>query len=109
MGALRVFGCQAFVHVPEERCGKLDAKSQKRIFVGYDDKIQGYRCYDPKAKKMVTSRDVIFNESQSYYDAASDMHDEEGRKLPIVDHLQQQDDEIMEESTPKTRVEEEGK
>lgn len=34
---LRVFGCEAFIHVPKEKHFKLDAKAQKCIFVGYSD------------------------------------------------------------------------
>ena len=34
-GHLRVFGCEAYVHVPKEKCSKLDPKSKKCIFLGY--------------------------------------------------------------------------
>jgi hypothetical protein len=32
---LRVFGCLAFVHVPKEKCKKLDYRATPGIFVGY--------------------------------------------------------------------------
>ena len=32
---LRVFGCQAFVHIPKDERKKLDSKSRKCIFLGY--------------------------------------------------------------------------
>eukprot|EP00253_Pinus_taeda_P011842 PITA_11842 len=31
---LRVFGCDAYVHVPKEKITKLDSKSEKCIFIG---------------------------------------------------------------------------
>jgi hypothetical protein len=34
---LRVFGCNAFVHVPKEKRNKLDNKAVKCIFNGYND------------------------------------------------------------------------
>ena len=32
---LKVFGCIAYVHIPNELRSKLDPKAEKRIFVGY--------------------------------------------------------------------------
>eukprot|EP00253_Pinus_taeda_P031268 PITA_31268 len=32
---LRVFGCDAYVHVPKEKRTKLDSKSEKCLFIGY--------------------------------------------------------------------------
>jgi len=32
---LRVFGCIAYVHVPDETISKLDPKAEKCIFIGY--------------------------------------------------------------------------
>jgi hypothetical protein len=32
---LRVFGCIAYVHVPEEKRSKLGPKAEKCIFIGY--------------------------------------------------------------------------
>jgi hypothetical protein len=31
----RVFGCIAYVHVPDEKRSKLDPKAKKCIFIGY--------------------------------------------------------------------------
>lgn len=53
---LRVFGCPMFVHVPKEHHKKLDAKAWKGIFLGYSH--NGYRVWDPVAKKIVRARDV---------------------------------------------------
>ena len=61
---LRIFGCQAFVHVPKDERKKLDSKSKKCILMGYGTATKGYRLYDPLKKKVVFSRDVIFNEQK---------------------------------------------
>ena len=59
---IRVFGCEAYVHVPKEKRQKLDPKSQKGIFVGYGEDRFGFEIWDPVGKKIIRCRDVIFNE-----------------------------------------------
>lgn len=39
---LRVFGCQAFVHVPKDERKKLDSKSRKCILLGHGTTTKGY-------------------------------------------------------------------
>jgi hypothetical protein len=60
---LRVFGCPAYVHVPSEERLKLDSKSRLCIFLGYEKGVKGYKLWDPKANKMLISRDVVFDEN----------------------------------------------
>ena len=59
---IQVFGCEAYVHVPKEKRKKLDPKSQKGIFLGYGEDQFGFRIWDPVGKKIIRSRDVVFNE-----------------------------------------------
>ena len=60
---LRVFGCEAYVHVPKQLRQKLDFKSRKCIFLGYGTDGQfGYRLWDPETRTIVRSSDVVFNE-----------------------------------------------
>lgn len=59
---LRVFGCEAFVHVPREKRSKLDSKSEKSIIIGYKDGVKGYKLWNHVTRKIVHSRDVIFKE-----------------------------------------------
>ena len=59
----KVFGCSAFVHIPEQKRTKLDSKSTKMIFVGYSSKSKAYRLWDQDEKKIIISRDVIFDEN----------------------------------------------
>ena len=42
---------------------KVDPMSKRCIFVAYDDVTKGYRLWDPTARKIVISIDVIFAES----------------------------------------------
>jgi hypothetical protein len=61
---LRVFGCVAYAKILDARRTKLDDKSEKCIFVGYGDRRMGYKLYNPITKKVIMSRDVIFEEDK---------------------------------------------
>ena len=66
---LRVFGCDAFVHVPRDERHKLDSKCRKCILLGYGEQTKGYRLYDPEKKRVLYSRDVKFNENEKNREA----------------------------------------
>ena len=60
---LKVFGCRAFVRVPDEKRRKLDPKAIEGVMMGYVEKSSScYKIWDPAAKKLVISRDAIFEE-----------------------------------------------
>ena len=59
---LRVFGCDAYIHVPKEKRTKLDGKLEKFIFIGYQNGLKGYKLWNPVTRKVVSSRDVVFRE-----------------------------------------------
>ena len=44
---LKVFGCLAYVHLPDEQRSKLDPKAKKCVFIGYSLEQKGYCCYNP--------------------------------------------------------------
>jgi hypothetical protein len=39
---LKIFGCDAFVHVSKEKRGNLENKEIKCIFIGYKEWMKGY-------------------------------------------------------------------
>ena len=63
---LKVFGCVAYAHVPNELRKKLYKKGQKCIFVSYSEDSKAYKLYDPIARKLIISRDVQFVENESW-------------------------------------------
>jgi hypothetical protein len=68
---LKVFGCTAYVHISDHARGKLDPKSLKCTFIGYGGDEFGYRLWDDQNKKIIRSRDVIFNEKLMYKDRST--------------------------------------
>ncbi|KAH9715183.1 hypothetical protein KPL71_020951 [Citrus sinensis] len=61
---LHAFGGPVYVMYNAQERTKLDPKSRRCIFLGYADRVKGYRLWDPTAHKIVISRDVIFIEDQ---------------------------------------------
>ena len=53
---LKIFGCAAYVHVPDEERKKLDTKTIQGIFVGYDMESKAYRIYDPQGRSHYFKR-----------------------------------------------------
>jgi hypothetical protein len=43
---------------------KLNDKSEKCIFIGYNDRRMGYKLFNPITKKVIMNRDVIFEEDK---------------------------------------------
>ncbi len=59
---LKVFGCKAFTHVPDEKRTKLESKSMPYMFLGYHEGTKVYCLMCVKTKKIVKSKDVEFIE-----------------------------------------------
>ena len=78
---LRVFGCDAYAHIPKEERGKCDKKARKCVLLGYGAETKGYRLYEVKDRKIVYSRDVQFNENSKYLE--QDPHNSNDYKLIV--------------------------
>ncbi len=63
---LRTFGCVAHVKTSAPHLKKLDDRSRPMIFVGYETGSKAYRLYDPVAKRLQISRDVVFDEDAQW-------------------------------------------
>lgn len=62
----RVFGCISHAHVPDSKCTKLDDKSIKCVLLGISEESKAYRLYEPISQKILVSRDVVFEENNSW-------------------------------------------
>ncbi|GJR94692.1 retrotransposon protein, putative, ty1-copia subclass [Tanacetum coccineum] len=70
-GMLRIFGCVAY---PHDKQGKLEPRTVKCVLLRYPEGVKGYKLYrlDDESPKIVTSRNVVFNESVMYKDTLKD-------------------------------------
>ena len=68
---LKVFCCVSYVHIYFVAHSKLDAKSKICFFIDYGDEKFGYRSWDEQNKKIIRSRNVIFNEQVMYKDRST--------------------------------------
>jgi hypothetical protein len=56
----------AYVHIQDEQCTKLNMKTCKCVFVGYDDLqgVKNYHLYDKDKWKYLVNLDVTFDEEK---------------------------------------------
>lgn len=81
---LRVFGCEAFVH-KKGHLSKLDQRCDRYTFVGYSDECKAYRLIDlNNPTRLITSRDVIFNENVFPAAMSTDSDDSYSLVLPSI-------------------------
>ncbi|CAJ2658399.1 unnamed protein product [Trifolium pratense] len=85
----KVFGCIGYVHVPDVKRKKLDAKGIKCVLLGVSEESKAYKLYDPIQKKIIISRDVVFDENQGW-------NWEDKNKSKIVEDYQSIDLEVTE-------------
>ena len=56
----------AYAHVPDQRRTKLEDKSKKFVFIGYNEKTKGFKLLVLINKKVMISRDVKVNEASEW-------------------------------------------
>lgn len=102
----KVFGCIAHVHIPDKSRVKLEDKSIKCVFVGLSEESKAYKMFNPATKKVVISRDVIFEESQSW-DWGRSSEEENKDMLACADDIEEEADgtvNAMDEQSPNAEV-----
>lgn len=60
---LRIFGCRAWYRIPAELRRKLSPRAEPAIFIGYSKTQQGYCFWNPIKRRIVVSRDAVFDEN----------------------------------------------
>ena len=63
---IRVFGCIGYVKIDSPHLRKLDDRSRALVHLGTEPGSKAYRLVNPITKRIVVSRDVVFNESQRW-------------------------------------------
>ena len=103
-----VFGCKCFVlNNDKDNLGKFDEKSDEGIFLGYSLSSKAYRIYNKRTLTIEESMHVSFDESNpseedtivlNNDDEILDIPQEDGSKTNNENQLEQQEEQIPEES-----------
>ena len=62
---LRVFGSKCWYTLPNNKVKKLETRAREAMFLGYAEGSKAYKLWDSELQKVVISRDVTFDESNS--------------------------------------------
>ncbi len=102
---LRVFGCKAFAHAPNENPTKLESKSMPCVFLGYYEGTKAYRLMSVKTKRIIKSRDVVFIEGSK--DIGGVPHLEKEENVVVHEEVDGQKPLTFSQDTPlnETRME----
>jgi len=76
-----------FVHIDKDDRTKLEAKSEKCTFIGYGGDEFGFKCWSIKDKKLIRSRDVVFNEKFMYKQHLQENKEESKKEYAVVEDL----------------------
>lgn len=106
---MKVFGCIGYVKTKTEHLRKLDDRSRILVHLGTEPGSKSYRMLDPINRKIVVSRDVIFDESKTWKwnNITNEEDDEPGKFKLIFGLLGNQSEEEKQENTEHDGEEEE--
>lgn len=62
---VKIFGSDAYVFIDASKRKKFQKKSEKMIFVGYEENTSNYRFMNLQTNRVIISRNAIFNEFDS--------------------------------------------
>jgi hypothetical protein len=60
---LCTFGCVGHVKKTKPNLSKLEDRSTPMVFLGYEARSNAYQLFDPRAQRVVISRDVVFDKA----------------------------------------------
>ncbi|GJZ80177.1 zinc finger, CCHC-type containing protein [Tanacetum coccineum] len=66
VGHLRVFGCTAHMKIAKNHLKKLEDRSKRVVYLGTEKGSKAHRLLDPDTRSMYVSRDVVFEEDQTW-------------------------------------------
>lgn len=66
VGHLRVFGCTGHMKIAKNHLKKLDDRSKRVVYLGIEKGSEAHRLLDPNTVSIHVSRDVVFEEGQTW-------------------------------------------
>jgi hypothetical protein len=104
VGYLRTIGCITYGHIPSELRKKLDDRSEKCIFIGYNETSKAYMLYNPISKKLILSRDVKFLENQLWNESENQQMDSQNPLLPSAENTENSGQPTLQPALPRLWV-----
>jgi hypothetical protein len=80
------------IHILDQEQSKIDDKSKRYIFIGYDSSSKGYKLYNQNYNKIVISRDMEFDEEDFW-----DWSIQEEEKYDLFPFLEEEEESRNEE------------
>jgi transposase InsO family protein len=81
---IKTFGCKAFVHIPRPYWeGKLGPRAERGMFLGFDENRKAAIIWILDSCKIVTSRDVKYNEDEDGWKETFTAEDEQCNTISI--------------------------
>ena len=93
---LKVFGCICYAKTDAVGRKKLDDRSKVLVHLGTEPGSKAYRLLDPTKRRIVVSRDVIFDESKGWNWTSKTVQDDDGGTFSIELKGMDESDEIDE-------------
>lgn len=63
---MKIFGCIAYAKAETPHLRKLDNRSRALVHLGTEPGSKAYRLFDLDSRKLVVSRDIVFDESKGW-------------------------------------------
>ncbi|KAH9138125.1 hypothetical protein AeRB84_017508 [Aphanomyces euteiches] len=67
LGNLCIFGCEAYAHVESHQRTKFASKTIRAMYLGNEPNVKGYRLYTSSPERIIVSRNVVFDETKSFF------------------------------------------
>jgi len=88
----RVFGCDVYEHIPNNKFNKIPGipRGRKLIFVGFEPGAMGWKVFDPETRRYFSSTNLYFYENFSHRIDALRQHDarrallKKGKDQPLI-------------------------
>lgn len=106
---IKIFGCLAYNHLPKQiQKGKFEPKGIIHLMIGYTD--DGFRLWNPIERKVITGRNVIFDEAKNINDVrlceteidVNETENNETKQDIDVENNVLENDSLSEEDTDRT-------
>ncbi|CAA7055274.1 unnamed protein product [Microthlaspi erraticum] len=81
---IRIFGCIGYAKVEKPQLKKLDDRSRVLVHLGTEPGSKAYRLLEPQGRKIIVSRDVVFDESKGWNWSHSNSAQGDNKEFKVI-------------------------